>query len=519
MERFIAKTNGMVHGVLNGFDRLWFRGSLRLLSYLSGMAYFMSRKRMLMKEFLPWAEGLSKQVAAESAARAERCGRPLQYLASAKVSKEEFAMQIAQRDQIEEGLICILSCVEPCTGYTVYRNRERKTLDLQIRPRKCLHHYHYLMHPQFGLCHLRLQTWVPFQVKLCLNGREWLARQMRAAGIGFVKRENCFTWVADVPRAQALLDEQLAQPWEHTLEGLLNEALPSRYRWLDFPEARYYWSLDQSEWASDFMFRSAQLLQPLYPPLIRHAMQALGCEDVLRFLGRVCPASAFHPAANIQVLSDLRRRPEGVRIRHAAGVNSVKMYDKQGSVLRLETTINDIRDFREKQTDRKTGRVRWRRMRKGVVALRRRAEVSQAVNNRYADALAAAHTDTPVGDLIAQVTQPVVVNGRRFRSLNPWAEGDALLLKTIANGQWLTNGFRNRDLRQHLYRPDQLASPEHVRRASAAVSRTLAILRAHHLIRKVSGSHRYQLTPRGHQIAAAILNVHHLSLQQVMKAA
>ena len=63
-----------------------------------------------------------------------------------------------------------------------------ETLDLKIRQRKGLHHYHYLMHPQFGLCHVRVQTWVPFQVKVSLNGREWLARQMKAAGIGFVKR-------------------------------------------------------------------------------------------------------------------------------------------------------------------------------------------------------------------------------------------------------------------------------------------------------------------------------------------
>jgi len=482
------------------------------------MTYFMSRKRLLLKEFLPWAEALSKRVAAESAGRAQCLGRPVKYLASSRGSKEEQAMEIACRDKVEEGLICVLSCVEPCMAYDIYRNREQKTLELQIRQRKCLHHYHYLMHPQFGLCHLRLQTWVPFQVKVCMNGREWLGRQMESAGIGFVKRDNCFTWIEDSAQAQALADQQLGQQWEVLLEGLLNEVIPSRYHWLDFPEARYYWSLDQSEWATDVMFRSPGVLQNMYPPLVRHAMQAMSCEDVLRFLGRVHPAIAFKPAAELQVTANLKRRPEGIRTRHAAGVNSVKMYDKQGSVLRVETTINDIRDFREKRTNPQTGKVAWRRMRKGVVTLRRRAEVSQAVNNRYMDALAAANTDTPVGEPIAEISSPVIVKGRRHRSLQPWG-GDALLLKTIAQGDWLTNGFRNRDLRQQFYRPSELESKDRRRQASAAISRTLALLKAHRLIQKVSGSHRYQVTARGRQITAAILNVHHLSVEQVLKVA
>jgi hypothetical protein len=402
-------------------------------------------------------------------------------------------------------------------GYDVFRNRAQKTLDLVIRPRKCLHHYHYLMHPQFGLCHVRLQTWVPFRVQVCLNGREWLSRQMQAANIGFVKRDNSFAWIADIPQAQALADAQLAQTWEHTLEGLLNEVLPSRYRWLQFPEARYYWSLEQSEWATDFMFRSADTLKQIYPALVRHAIQGMGCEDILRFLGRVHPAIAFGPKAKIEVAADLRRRPEGVRTRHRAGANSVKMYDKQGSILRLETTLNDIRDFREKRTIPATGKLGWRAMRKGVAALRRRAQVSQAVNNRYANALAAANTETCVGELIAEITHPVTLRGYRHRALNPWAPHDALLLKTIANGKFLTNGLRNRDLRAVLY-PHATTQAE-IRKASAAVSRRLALIKAHRLIQKVCGSHRYQLTARGHRITAAILNVHPLSVQHVLSAA
>lgn len=515
MERFVEKMRDLIHGHLSGFDRMLFRGSLRLLSYLSGMEYFLKRKDILMKDFLGWAEGMSKQIAMESSARATREGRPVQYVASSGVNKEAIALEIAQRDGIEEGLIGVVTCVEPCMGYDVYRNRAEKTLDLAIRPRKCLHHYHYLMHPQFGLCHVRLQTWVPFRVQVCLNGREWLGRQMRADNIGFVKRDNSFAWIADIPRAQALADAQLDQAWEKTLEGLLNEVVPSRYRLLQFPEARYYWSLEQSEWATDIMFRSSDMLKNIYPALVRHAIQGMGCDDVLRFLGRVHTGIAFGPKAGIEVVADLRRRPEGVRVRHRAGANSVKMYDKQGSILRVETTLNNIRDFREKRFSHVTRKVQWRRLRKGVVALRRRAEVSQAVNNRYAHALATANTETSIGDLISEITQPVMLRGQRYRPLNPWAPHDALLIKTIAKGDFLTNGLRNRDLRSVLYQ--HLKTPEEIHKASAAVSRRLALLKAHGLIQKVTGSHRYQLTPRGHRITAAILNVHPLPVEQLLK--
>ena len=515
MDRFIEKTRGLIHGHLNGFDRMLFRGSLRLLSYLTGMTYFLNRKGILMKDFLEWAEGMTKRVETESAARAMREGRPVRYLASSKTDKEQIAREIARQDQITEGLIGILTCVEPCMGYDVHRNREKKTLDLVMRQRKCLHHYHYLMHPRFGLCHVRLQTWVPFQVQICMNGREWLGRQRQEAEIGFVKRDNSFAWIADLPQAQALADAQLGQRWEELLEGLLHEVLPSRYHWLQFPETRYYWSLEQSEWATDIMFRSSETLKRTYPALVRHAIQGMGCEDILRFLGRVHPAIALGPKATIEVVGDLRRRPEGVRVRHRAGANSVKMYDKQGSILRIETTLNDIRDFREKRTIPATGKVQWRALRKGVVALRRRAEVSQAVNNRYANALAAANTETTVGELITEVTRPVFRRSQRHRALNPWAPQDALLLKTIARGDFLTNGLRNRDLRAVLY--THLKTPADIRKASAAVSRRLALLKAHGLIQKVPGSHRYQLTSRGHQITAAILNLYPLSLQDVLK--
>src|SRR5262249_45423141 len=98
---------------------------------------------------------------------------------------------------------------------------------------------------------------------------------------------------------------------------------------------RHYWSADETEWATDLMFRSSKALAELYPGLLRHAMTTFSSSDVMRFLGKegVPRVAGVHPTLQGEVVSDLKRRPEGVRIKHRVNSNSIKMYDKQGSVL------------------------------------------------------------------------------------------------------------------------------------------------------------------------------------------
>ena len=91
--------------------------------------------------------------------------------------------------------------------------------------------------------------------------------------------------------------------------------------------------MHQSEWATDVMFEDAESLAELYPSLVRYAVADMHSPDVLRFLGK-----RLSPNYQGEVTTDFKRRVEGVRVKHTARANSVKMYDKQGSVLRIETT-------------------------------------------------------------------------------------------------------------------------------------------------------------------------------------
>ncbi len=181
------------------------------------------------------------------------------------------------------------------------------------------------------------------------------------------------------------------------------------------------------------MFRDASSLAALYPRLVHHGLRTFASPDVMRFLGRNIPTTRGHvnPQFTGEIISDLKHRPEGIRVKHSLNGNSLKMYDKEGSVLRIETTINRTEEFkvyRAKQGD-PAGQKVWRTLQRSVGELWRRAQVSAAANGRYLEALASVTDKTPAGEASAGVCRPVVVrDGRRHRALNPWSDQDAALL-------------------------------------------------------------------------------------------
>lgn len=496
----------MVSGVLSGLDRLRLRGTVRWLATVRGMMRFLWAVQVRLKDFKMYVCQLTNDIRRTAVQWAQNLGRPQQYLNSTALSKEEIARQIAERDGVREGLIAVLSCVEPCWSYEVGPNAQTKQLELRGGRRRCLHLYFYFLHRQWGFLHLRLQTWFPFTIHVCVNGRERLARQLDAAGIPYVRRDNCLLQVANSAAAQRLLAAQVRSDWSGFLDGLTRQCFPAHLRLVHGEPLRYYWSAEESEWATDVMFRSPAALAKLYPHLIRHGIQTFSSADVLRFLGRKLPThGGVDGRFQGQVVSDLKQRPEGLCVRHRVNFNSIKMYDKQGSVLRVETTINDARDmkvYRQTEGD-SDGPPAWRRLRKGVVDLPRRTQISQAANERYLQALAAVDATTPLGQLADRLCRPVTWQGRRVRGLRPLAE-DAALLQAVTRGEFAINGFRNRDLRALLYGADEPPADQR-RRQSAKITRQLRLLRAHGLIRKVSRTHRYVLTDRGRITIIAFL--------------
>jgi hypothetical protein len=520
MKSFLPRLGSLVLGVLHGFDRLRFRGSKRLLCTPGGVFSFLAQGPVLLKDYKTYAKQTTVALCQAVEAQAKQAGL-YHYLNNGHESKEQTALRLAAERGQQRGLIAVLACVEPCQIVQVRGDKETGTLEPRIEPGKCLHYYHYYLDPDYGLRYTRLQSWFPFTMHVGLNGRDWLARQMTAAGLAHRRKDNGFTWVEDWGAAQRLLDQRLTTDWAALLEGRAAESHPWLSR-LVAPPVPYYWSVQEGEYATDIACRAPEDLRRLYPRLVRYAIGPLQGTDVLRFLGyRVTRAGEPRKDLAGEVVTTIKELVEGTCVKHRVRNNGLKMYDKFGQVLRLENLLIDVRDFkvfrrREGVTD---GPMEYLRLRKGVADLHRRAEVGARINERYAEALATVEEATPVGELAAELGRPTTWKGRSVRALNPLAAEDVALLEAVNRGEFLLNGFRNRDLRAALFPEAATASPEAAKRQSARVTRLIRLLRAHGVIAKVPKAHRYQVTAEGRRQVSALVAARQADVEQLLKAA
>lgn len=519
MKEFIEKHQNCISGVLSGLDRVRFRGTFRYLAVPVLMMRWLNHRRVLLKDFKPFVESLTETLKNAIERTAAAASRPaVQYLASSSISKEDLVRELIRREGLTDGIVCVLSAVEPCRSYEIHRNAESKMLDLVAEFRKCLHWYVYCLHPLLGLCHVRIQSWLPLTIHVCVNGREMLCRKLTEQGIDFERRDNCLARVSHIERAQVLLDEQPWLKWDEILTGLVHDVCPPLLELPFFQQhLQPYWSADATEYATDVMFHSNHALAELYPSLLRHSMTTFSSQHVMRFLGKMrVPKDGVDPRFNGEVSTRLLHRPEGVCVKHYLNRNSLKMYDKQGSVLRIETTINDTSDFgvhRAVESAGPEGEKKWRKLRKGVVDLPRRCEISRGANSRYLTAQSSVDAGTPLGEVTDRLALPVISRGHRSRGLNPLAGIDADVVGVLLKGDFLIRGFRNHEVRDLLFGITH--DPVERRRRSGQVTRLLRLFADHGLIHKIAKTHRYQLTAEGRRLLPTFINARAASTQKL----
>lgn len=517
MERFVARYRSLVTAVLSGFDRLVFRGHLLPLMRDGGMFFFLEAAKVRLLDFRNFVLRTTERVKAASLAEANDHGRPVRYLDSPNVSKEDLARKILAEHPVEQGLICVFTALEPCMTFEYHRSPNRDERGLRLHRSKCLHLYKYWLHPRLGFMSARIQTWFPFNVQVCINGREWLARQFEREGRSDFKRaDNCFTWLGNPDLAQRRMDDQLNTDWPRALNTIARALNPLHRKIFEPSPMDDYWSAYQTEWATDLLFKDPRSLADVYPSLVRHAMLHFKSPDVMRFLANKAPGKFIG-----EIVSSFKNRAEGVRVKHWVRGNSVKMYDKAGSVLRVETTIARTSDFKVMRPahDDPDGKLDWRPLRKGVADLHRRAQVSQRSNDAYLNALATIDDTTPCSHLFDAVSRPVVDAGRRFRALRLGDAEDIALLEAIARGEFATAGFRNRDIRTLIFPVSANVSPRDAKRLAAKTGRRLRLLRAHGIIRKIPKTFRYRLTERGQLLTAALFATRTANIKQLLAKA
>lgn len=500
MSTILEQYDDKINGTFSFFDRIILKGHIRQFFSASGKKYFLSEQNVLLKDFSSYANHITENLVSYVEKYTSDQKRPLIYLSSPKSSKEAVAKSVLQEDPVDEGLICTLSVVELCQTL-MPRKHDNGLLQLDTVNRKCKYFYFYFQDRTFGFMHVKLQTWFPFLIQVYINGREMMKHVFNQNGITYKMYDNSFFQISDISKAQELADKFDSKSLCRQLDLFAHKVNP----FLDTIESvfhqGYYWCVDQCEYATDVMFKSREALEDIYPSLVGHAFYDFKCTDVFSFLGR-----KLDPKFLGEAVSDYRKRPTGWRIKFKMKSNSIKMYDKF-SCLRVELTINDPREFKVfKDVNHKDGTVskRWVPMGKSIANLYRYAEISKAANRRFLDAM---QDIVPAGSIekeINGICSPKTVNGKIHTGYNVWHPETFRLFEEISSGKYLIRGFTNQDIRRSI----GLSEPDSKKERNR-MSRTLAKLRAHGLIRKIPRSRRYMITAKGHRVIGALIETKH----------
>ena len=346
------------------------------------------------------------------------------------------------------------------------------------------------MDAELGLVYLRVPTWSPFRLQFYCNGHSRLARQLTQEGIGFTAADNAFVRIDDWHRAQELADGFSPDLLHRVLDRYAAQCCPV----LDVFGQSYHWSLMQVEYATDLVFRSAATLGPLYEQLTRESVLSVKAEQVASFLGR-----QITPQLAQELGSQFSTRIEGTCIKHRFGHASVKMYDKFGCVLRIETTTNDVSFFKHhRKVEHRQGPPTraLAPVKKSIYSLIDLREILFGCNRRYLEHLSALDDFSAGVRALDRLTKPRRVEDRPVKGINFFDPTDHALLEALQNPRVNIAGVRRADL----LAPLSQISP-------ARLSRQLRRLRDIGVIKRVKGTYRYYLTRIGRAATAALCRV------------
>ena len=480
-----------ISGVLSCFDRLVLFGTYQPICYPKAMSW---QLRTAGVKLVNYEKQFANKLRLEMIDRIRRIateeGIPIQHV-YASVRKETLVSEILSTRGDAPGIVCILSAMEGCRCFKVGKNHKSGYLQLQWKPGKCLHYYVYLMDPEYGLCYLRIPTWAPFRLQFYFNGHDWLERRMAAEQIKFRKADNCFLHVSDLNRAQRIVDNFDVSCLHQRLNQLAARFVAVHASW----GQGLHWSIYQAEWATDVMFKSNRILPVLYEELVRTAVIEIKCTDIYGFLGRRLSVESAP-----QVSKRLQTLIEGTRIKHSLDKTSIKMYDKQARVLRIETTTNDISFFkhhREVKHRDGTRKMKHASVRKTIYSLGAVAEQMQACNKRYLSFISQWRDHSRERTDLRKITYSVKDDKQRsYRGVNFFQSDDLSFMLAIMRGEYQIAGFTNRSLQPHLSGWN-----------SQKIGRVVKRFRVLRLIKRVGHTYKYYLSSLGKKVLVAALQL------------
>jgi DNA-binding transcriptional ArsR family regulator len=475
-----------IAGVLSCYDRIVITGTVPVICYAEGMTRFLYSKGIRIFDYPQFAQSLRDRVRETAASLAAAAGIAIEHIAKSHIRKEDVVARVLARRGDHPGLVHVISAMEACDSYRPWHDKASGKTFVRPDGGKCLHYYFYFMDADLGLIYLRVPTWSPFRLQFYCNGHNWLARQLTAAGIGHTMADNAFARIDDWPRAQQLADALSPDRLHRILDHYAGLCCPV----CDTFGQSYHWSLMQVEYATDLAFRSTTTLAPLYDQLVRQSVLSVKAEQVASFLGR-----HITPRLAQEIGSQFSTRIEGTCVKHRFGKSTIKMYDKCGIVLRIETTANDVSFFKHhRKVEHREGPPtrELASVKKSIYSLIDLREILLGCNRRYLAHLSALDDFSAGVRALDRLTKPRQVEEKTVKGINFFEPGDAALLHALQNPRVNIAGIRRGDLLGDL----EMFSP-------SRLSRHLRRLRDLGVIKRVAGTYRYYLTKAGRAATAA----------------
>lgn len=493
---FTERHENLINGTISCFDRVLINGTIPGICYAGGITSHFYVKGIRIFDFPNWAKPLRDEIHENAKKIAAENSLEIEFICKLKsFRKEQKIKEIIEERGDHPGLVHIFSAMETCNTYKPWHDKNTGKTFLKYDSGRCLHYYFYFIDPELGLCHLRVPTWVPFRLQFYFNGHNLLASKLRNENVGFELIDNAFISIEDFDIAQACADkintERLCQ--------IFNKAASDYCPVIHHFAQGYHWSIMQAEYATDIIFKRQKDLAPIYEDLVRTCAHAVKSENIAMFLGRK-PDCRY----NDEMGNRFSTRIEGKCIKHYMGRNGIKMYDKFGLVLRIETTTNDVSFFKHyRKVEHRDGThsMKLASMKKSIYSITDLMEIMKASDRRYLEFISAIEDPTNGIASVQKISRNVRKDGRSYRGFNLFNEDDEKVFQTLARGEFQIYGFRSKNIHDHI--------PE---MKPWKISHTLRRLRNHGIIKKVGNTYKYYLTVLGKKAVSASLKLKEMFL-------
>ena len=485
-----------IYGTITCYDRMIIQGYISGWSYADGMTSYLKSHDIRIFDFSNFSQPLTEHVRQNAQRIADENGIEIEFIRKLRAFRKDDRIQkIISESGKTEGLIHIFSAMEQCNTYKPWHDKVTGKTFLKFDQGKCLHYYFYFIDKELGLCYLRVPTWAPFRLQFYMNGHNLLAHKLLKKNIHYHMHDNAFLEISDIGTAQKLSDRINPEDLHKVLDVFAKRYCPVA----DSLGLGYTWTVQQIECATDIMFKQQADLEPLYDEIIRTAIHTVKPDNIATFLGQRITYNCKK-----EVGTNYNQRILGTRIKHHMGDVSIKMYDKFGLVLRIESTCNNIGSFRVKRkVEHRDGSCTEQKapLKKSIYSLYQLFTIMKAANYRYLEFISSFDDHSNGSRNLTKATSPVVENGRSYRGLNFFAERDLQVLEVISRGEYMTFGVQGKDIRPYL--GDISAS---------SMSRIFKRLRLHGILERMQGTYKYFPTALGKEIIAAGLTIRNLVL-------